>query len=109
MSHDPGWWKAGFQNATYVFSGMIIACNAISSHFGKQEEPVKEGARAKQREEEQCRLTRIEAGINQLVAQGRLSRPDANRLLQVMLSDQLTMEDKVQVELGKAQPENKPK
>ncbi len=109
MSYDPGWWKAAFQVAVFVFGVLIIVCTAGNWYFGRREEAAREALRAKQREEDRSRLTRMEAGINTLVAQGRLSRQDANKLLQVVLSEQFTLGDKVQLELRNAQPENTPK
>ncbi len=108
MSCDPSWWKAAFQIATFVFSFLVILSTAGNWYFGRLQEAARDAERVKQRQEDQSRLTRMEAGINDLVAQGRLSRQDANRLIQVILSDQMTLEDKVQVEIKKVLPEKKP-
>ncbi len=108
MIQDPGWWKLAFQVAIYLFAILLAVANLGSWHFGRLEEAARERERAKQREEERGRLTRIEAGVNDLVAQGRLSRQDANRLLQVVISEQMTLGEKLQVEIKRGQPEKKP-
>jgi len=109
MNYDPGWWKAAFQIATFVFSILVIVATAGNWYFGRREEATRERVRASQREEDQSQLRRMEASINELVAKGRLSRQDANKLLEVIISEQMPpMKEKLQVEIKKVQPEKKP-
>ena len=108
MNYDPGWLKAGFQVATFVLSILVIIGTAGSWYFGRRDEAAREAVREKQRAEAQNQLSRIEGAIKELVAKGKLSRQDANKLIQVIMSEQLSLKESVQVEVKKAPPDNKP-
>ncbi len=100
---DPGWRKNAFQGLIFFGSFLVLLGTLGHWYFGDQQDKAKERT-ARQREESLTkRLEAIQAGINELVAQGRLSKQDAQRLLQITLTDTLPLGDSVRIEVTRPQ------
>jgi hypothetical protein len=50
------------------------------------------------------RLDAVHAGIKELVSQGQLSRPEAERLIRVIISESLSLQEDLKVEVKRGTP-----
>ncbi|MDP9144761.1 MAG: hypothetical protein M3N43_08720 [Actinomycetota bacterium] len=126
---DPAWWKSASQVLVFAASAVAGAGAGAGWYFGRVDDQVKERA-ARQRETAlsaqvsellqsngrleshnaalSLKVEAIHAGINELVSRGRLSRQDAQKLIHVIISESLSLQENLQVELKRGTPGSRP-
>lgn len=122
---DAAWWKLASQVVVFAASAAAGLGGLGVWYFGRLDDQAKERvARAREaalseqvgqlvtsngRLESQNaglshRLDAVHKGIAELVRQGQLSRPDAERLIGVIISESLSLQENLKVELKRGTP-----
>jgi len=122
---DPAWWKSASQVLVFAASA-LAGLGAIGGwYFGRLDDHIKEQAargreaalsaqvdellRSNGRLESQSaglgqKLEAVRAGIEELVSRGQLSRQDAQRLLHVIISESLSLQEELKTEVRRGMP-----